>query len=54
MKIVDGKIVEATRAELIDYFMRHMDAGDSFGAFVLRCKDNGTKISKEGGNDGNE
>lgn len=51
MKIVDGKIVEATRDELIDYFMRHVDAGDSLGAFILRCKDNGIKIIKEGGND---
>ena len=50
MKIVDGKIAEATRDELIDYFMRHVDAGDSLGAFILRCKDNGIKIIKEGGN----
>lgn len=49
MKIVDGKIVEATRAELIYYFMRHVDAGDSLGAYILRCKDNGIKIIKEGG-----
>lgn len=49
VKIVDGKIVEATRDELVDYFLRHIDAGDSFGAFILRCKDNGLKIIKEGG-----
>ena len=48
MKIVDGKIVEATRDELIDYFMRHIDAGDSLGVFILRCKDDGIKIIKEG------
>ena len=48
MKIADGKIVEATHDELIDYFMRHVDAGDSLWAFILRCKDNGIKIIKEG------
>ena len=49
MKIVDGKIVEATRDELTDYFMRHADAGDSLGVFILKCKDHGMKIIKEGG-----
>lgn len=50
MKIVNGKIVEATRAELLDYFMKHV-GGDSFGAFVWRCIENGTKVidKKEGG-----
>lgn len=50
MKIVNGKIVEATRDELADYFLRHIDAGDSFGVFVHRCIANGTKIidKKEG------
>lgn len=48
MKIVYGKIVEAMRAELTDYFMRHIDAGDSLGVFILKCKDHGIKIIKEG------
>ena len=52
MKIVDGKIAEATRDEMFDYYLtRGFDDVMSFAEFLRRCKENGTKITakKEGG-----
>ena len=53
MKIVDGKIAEATRDEMFDYFLtRDWDTVMSFAEFLRSCEENGTKIldKKEGGN----
>ena len=51
MKIKNGKIVEATHAELFDYYLtRDWDTVMSFPEYMRRCKENGTKIiEKEGG-----
>ena len=52
MKIVDGKIVEATRDEMFDYYLtRDWDTVMPFAEFMRRCEENGTKITykKEGG-----
>ena len=52
MKVVDGKIVEATRAEMFDYYItRDFDDVMSFSEFLRRCEENGTKVTdkKEGG-----
>lgn len=52
MKIVDRKIVEATRDEMFDYYLtRGFDDVMPFSEFLRRCEENGTKITdkKEGG-----
>ncbi len=51
MKIVDGKIAEATRYEMFDYYLtRDWDTVMSFAEFLRRCEENGTKVLKpEGG-----
>ena len=49
MKIVDGKIAEATRDEMFDYFLaRDWDTVMPFADFLRRCEENGTKITDKG------
>ena len=51
MKIVDGKIAEATRDEMFDYYLaRDFDDVMPFSEFLRRCEEKGTRItdSKEG------
>ena len=50
--MADGKIAEATRDEMFDYYLsREFDDVMSFAEFLRRCEENGTKITdkKEGG-----
>ena len=52
MKIVNGKIAEATRDEMFDYYLtRDWDTVMPFAEFLRECKVNGTKITdkQEGG-----
>ena len=52
MKIVGGKIAEATRDEMFDYYLtRDWDIVMPFRDFLEACKRNGTKITgkREGG-----
>ena len=50
MKIVKGKIVEATESELLDYyFTRDFDIVVSFETFKDMCKEAGTKVTEEVG-----
>lgn len=52
MKIVNGKIAEATCDEMFDYYLtRDWDTVMPFARFVRLCEENGTKIvdKKEGG-----
>lgn len=52
MNIVDGKIAEATRDEMFDYYLtRGFDDVMPFRDFLEAYKRNGTKITdkKEGG-----
>lgn len=51
MKIVDGKIAEATLDEMSHYyFTRDWDTVMPFAEFLRKCEENGTKITynKEG------
>lgn len=53
MKIVDGKIAEATRDEMFDYYLAHeFDDVMPFREFLETCKRLGTKVidEKKGGN----
>lgn len=46
MKIEHGKIAEATRLEMFDYYLtREFDLVMSFPDFLRRCEENGTKIT---------
>ena len=46
MKIVDGKIAEATRDAMFDYYLtRGFDDVMSFAEFLRGCKENGTRIT---------
>ena len=46
MKIVNGKIAEATRDEMFDYYLtRDWDAVMPFEMFLRECERNGTKIT---------
>jgi hypothetical protein len=50
MKIVEGKIVEATESELLDYYLtRDFDIVVSFETFKDMCKEAGTKVTEEEG-----
>ena len=52
VKIVHGKITEATRDEMFDYYLtRDWDTVMPFAEFLRMCKENGTKITdrEEGG-----
>lgn len=46
MKVVNGKIAEATRLEMFDYYLtREYDYVMSFPDFLHRCEEAGTKIT---------
>ena len=48
MKIKDGKIVEATKSELFDYYLKQgFDEIYSFPDYCERCKMYGTEIVDE-------
>ena len=50
MKIVKGKIMEATKSELLHYYIT-LDWDDimPFETFKDKCKDAGTKVTEEEG-----
>ena len=50
MKIVKGKIVEATESELYDYYLtRDWDTVCDFPTYKRLCAENGTTIKKPKG-----
>ena len=52
MKVVDGKIAEATEDEMFDYYLtRDWDTVMPFREWLRRCEEQGTKVTdkQEGG-----
>lgn len=50
MKVKNGKIAEATEAELFEYYLsRGFDEIMSFLAYKAQCIRSGTRIVEEGG-----
>lgn len=52
MKVIDGKIAEATEDEMFDYYLtRDWDTLMPFREWLRRCKEQGTKVTdkKKGG-----
>lgn len=47
MKILDGKIAEATDAELFEYWIQRFDAVMPYEVFKASCIHHGTKIVEE-------
>ena len=49
MKVKEGKIVEATEAELYSYWLTHFSEIIDFNFYLWRCRELGVKIlQKEG------
>ena len=52
MKVINGKIAEATEDEMFDYYLtRNWDDVMSFREWMRRCEEQGTTVTdkKEGG-----
>ena len=47
MKILNGKITEATDAELFEYWIRRFDAVMPYEVYKAACVRHGTKIVEE-------
>ena len=48
MTVINGKIAEATRDELFDYYLtRDWDTVMPFREWLRQCEEHGTKITKE-------
>ncbi len=46
MKVIDGKIAEATEDEMFDYYLtRDCDTVMPFREWLRRCEDQGTKLT---------
>lgn len=48
MKIVNGKIAEATENEMFDYYLtRDWDTVMSFREWMMECESQGTKVTEK-------